>query len=241
MCCGTGGKATSGFSERSAGDDRSIGGSQICRQLQHNSGRLSGGVTADYVLQLKGSANDEPKVSTTSGQASGAARGVPRSQRAATPVDSHLVDRRTGTDRDVLACHWLDLAGIASLCPPAKLRNVDHPPAAVAGDVDIEAGHWSLSDEAVGVFTHEHEIGKAPVQRFVRSCESWPLWSVRLLTAARRTSCESATGSGCAISRHIHSGQSLDSPLLASALDAPISRWCPIHSACFICIRSSFN
>jgi hypothetical protein len=46
---------------------------------------------------------------------------------------------------------------------------VDHPPAAVAGDVDIEAGHWFLSDEAVGVFTHEHEIGKAPVQRFVRS------------------------------------------------------------------------
>ena len=36
----------------------------MCRQLQHNSGRLSGGVTADYVLQLKGSANDEPKVST---------------------------------------------------------------------------------------------------------------------------------------------------------------------------------
>jgi hypothetical protein len=34
------------------------------RQLQHNSGRLSRGVTADYVLQLKGSANDEPKVST---------------------------------------------------------------------------------------------------------------------------------------------------------------------------------
>jgi hypothetical protein len=32
----------------------------MCRQLQHNSGRLSGGVTADYVLQLKGSANDEP-------------------------------------------------------------------------------------------------------------------------------------------------------------------------------------
>ena len=36
----------------------------MCRQLEHNSGRLSGGVTADYVLQLKGSANDEPKVST---------------------------------------------------------------------------------------------------------------------------------------------------------------------------------
>jgi hypothetical protein len=36
----------------------------MCRQLQHNSGRLSGGVTADYVLELKGSANDEPKVST---------------------------------------------------------------------------------------------------------------------------------------------------------------------------------
>jgi hypothetical protein len=36
----------------------------MCRQLHHNSGRLSGGVTADYVLQLKGSANDEPKVST---------------------------------------------------------------------------------------------------------------------------------------------------------------------------------
>ena len=36
----------------------------MCRQLQHNSGRLAGGVTADYVLQLKGSANDEPKVST---------------------------------------------------------------------------------------------------------------------------------------------------------------------------------
>jgi hypothetical protein len=44
MCCGTGGKATSGFSERSAGDDRSIGGSLMCRQLQHNSGRPSGGV-----------------------------------------------------------------------------------------------------------------------------------------------------------------------------------------------------
>ena len=60
---------------------------------------------------------------------------------------------------------WLDLAGIASLRPPAKLRNVDHPPAAVAGDVDVEVGHWSLSDEAVEVFTHEHEIGNAPVQR----------------------------------------------------------------------------
>jgi hypothetical protein len=72
------------------------------------------------------------------------------SQRAATPVDSHLVDGRTGTDCDVLACHWLDLAGIASLRPPAKPRNVDHPPAAVAGDVDIEARQWSLSDEAVG-------------------------------------------------------------------------------------------
>jgi hypothetical protein len=36
----------------------------MCRQLEHNSGRLSRGVTADYVLQLKGSANDEPKVST---------------------------------------------------------------------------------------------------------------------------------------------------------------------------------
>ena len=58
------------------------------------------------------------------------------------------------------------------MCPPAKLGNVDHPPAAVAGDVDIEAGHGSLSDEAVGVFTHEHEIGKAPVQRFVRSYQS---------------------------------------------------------------------
>jgi hypothetical protein len=42
---------------------------------------------------------------------------------------------------------------------------IHHPPAAVAGDVDIEAGHWSLHDEAVGVFTHEHEIGQAPVQR----------------------------------------------------------------------------
>ena len=60
---------------------------------------------------------------------------------------------------------WLDLAGIASLRPPAKLRNMDHPPAAVAGDVDVEVGHWSLSDEAVEVFTHEHEIGNAPVQR----------------------------------------------------------------------------
>jgi len=29
----------------------------------------------------------------------------PRSQCAATPVDSHLVDRRSRTDRDVLACH----------------------------------------------------------------------------------------------------------------------------------------
>src|SRR4051794_40402922 len=77
MCCGTGGKATSGFSERSAGDDRSIGGSLMCRQLQHNSGRLSGSVTADYVLQLKGSANDKPKVSTRAARhASGAARGV---------------------------------------------------------------------------------------------------------------------------------------------------------------------
>lgn len=27
------------------------------------------------------------------------------SQRAATPVDSHLVDGRSATDRDVLACH----------------------------------------------------------------------------------------------------------------------------------------
>src|SRR4029079_13996097 len=42
---------------------------------------------------------------------------------------------------------------------------MDHPPAAVAGDVDVEVGHWSLSDEAVEVFTHEHEIGNAPVQR----------------------------------------------------------------------------
>ena len=90
---------------------------------------------------------------------------LPGSQRAPTPVDSHLVDGRTSTDRDVLACHWLDLAGIASLRPPAKLRNVDHPPAAVAGDIDIEAGHWSLPDEAVEVFTQEHEIGQAPVQR----------------------------------------------------------------------------
>jgi len=30
---------------------------------------------------------------------------LPRSQCAATPVDSHLVDRRSCTDRDVLACH----------------------------------------------------------------------------------------------------------------------------------------
>src|SRR4029077_14052753 len=110
------------------------------------------------------------------------------------PVDSHLVDRRSRTDRDVLACHQLDLAGIAGSCPLAKLGNVDHPPAAVAGDVDIEAGHWSLSDEAVGVFTQEHEIGKPPVQRFVRSCESWPLWSVRLLGRRRLTPpCGTAT------------------------------------------------
>jgi hypothetical protein len=53
----------------------------------------------------------------------------------------------------------------SELASAAKLRNVDHPPAAVAGDVDVEVGHWSLSDEAVEVFTHEHEIGNAPVQR----------------------------------------------------------------------------
>jgi len=29
----------------------------------------------------------------------------PGSQRAPTPVDSHLIDGRTSTDRDVLACH----------------------------------------------------------------------------------------------------------------------------------------
>jgi hypothetical protein len=51
------------------------------------------------------------------------------------------------------------------LCQPAQLGDVDHPPAAVAGDIDIEAGHWSLPDEAVGVLTHEHEISQAPVQR----------------------------------------------------------------------------
>jgi hypothetical protein len=71
------------------------------------------------------------------------------------------------------------LAGIASLRPPAKLRNVDHPPAAVAGDVDVEVGHWSLSDEAVEVFTHEHEIGNAPVQRSLPAEPArdrpWPL------------------------------------------------------------------
>ena len=91
---------------------------------------------------------------------------LPGSQRAPTPVDSHLVDGRTSTDRDVLACHLARPRGTASLRPPAKLRNADHPPAAVAGDIDIEAGHWSPSlDEAVEVFTQEHKIGQAPVQR----------------------------------------------------------------------------
>ena len=77
-------------------------------------------------------------------------------------LTSHLVDGRTSTDRDVLACHWLDLAGIAS--PPSLGMWTIHQPA-VAGDIDIEAGHWSLPDEAVEVFTQEHEIGQAPVQR----------------------------------------------------------------------------
>jgi hypothetical protein len=57
---------------------------------------------------------------------------LPRSHRGATPIDRHLVDGRSGTDRDVLACHQLDLAGKACLCPPPKLGNVDQPPAAVA-------------------------------------------------------------------------------------------------------------
>ena len=39
-----------------------------------------------------------------------------------------------------------------------------------------------------------------------------------------RTSCESAPGSGRAISRHSHCGGSLDSPLLASALDGDPDR-----------------
>ena len=39
---------------------------------------------------------------------------------------------------------------------------IHQPPSRVTS---IEAGHWSLPDEAVRVFTHEHEIGQAPVQR----------------------------------------------------------------------------
>ena len=69
-------------------------------------------------------------------------------------------------------------AGNVSARPPRRIRRWrmrrTGPP--VAGDVDIDAGHWSLSDEVVGVFTHEHEIGKASVQRFVRSSDSWPPW-----------------------------------------------------------------
>jgi hypothetical protein len=39
----------------------------------------------------------------------------------------------------------------ACVSPPSLgMWTIHHPPAAVAGDVDIEAGHWSLSDEAVG-------------------------------------------------------------------------------------------
>jgi hypothetical protein len=56
-----------------------------------------------------------------------------------------------------------------------------------------------------------------------------------------RTSFESAPGSGCAISRHSHSGPGRGSPPLASALDGPRSRWCASRSACFICIRASVN
>ena len=69
---------------------------------------------------------------------------LPGLKCAATPVDRHLVDGRSGTDGDVLTCHRLNLAGIASLRQPAKFGNVDRPPAAVTSDVDVEAGHWSL-------------------------------------------------------------------------------------------------
>ena len=65
--------------------------------------------------------------------------------------------------------------------------------------------------------TASPEDGAAPPRRPRASSSS-------RLPLGERTSCESAPGSGRAIARHSHSGPSLDSPLLASALDGDPDR-----------------
>ena len=100
----------------------------MCRQLQHNSGRLSGSVTADYVLQLKGSANDEPKVST----------------RAARHPERHAVSHRQAASANVsppveptLHCVSL-LAVLSATCAPRHRRRRYR--AFMAGTVPIRLG-----------------------------------------------------------------------------------------------------
>jgi hypothetical protein len=42
-----------------------------------------------------------------------------------------------GADGNQFTRHQLDLAGVARLCELVDLGNVDHPPAAVAVDLDM--------------------------------------------------------------------------------------------------------
>ena len=95
----------------------------MCRQLQHNSGRLSGGVTADYVLQLKGSANDEPKVST----------------RAATHPERHAVSQRQAGP-DMSAALWATAGVEVTLCGWQVASNaVERHASVTATEVQLDA------------------------------------------------------------------------------------------------------
>jgi hypothetical protein len=92
MCCGTGGKATAGFSERSAGDDRSIGGSLMCTQLQHKFWGPICGRDCRLRPSAEGSANDQPKASTR------AARRCPTTSSEDFKAELRLKRRKSARD-----------------------------------------------------------------------------------------------------------------------------------------------
>ena len=67
-----------------------------------------------------------------------------------------------------------------------------HQPPSRVTSISLDIG--PISDEGVGDFTHKHEIGKAPVQRFVRSSDSRPPWPGRWAHAPPLHAAELAAG-----------------------------------------------